>query len=55
MIEQGELNCLQQRQIRDFSFKLQSMARLQTHIKDVTRSKHLIAEKRLNYISTNQI
>ena len=55
MIEQGELNRLQQRQLRDYLPELQSMARLQNHIRDIMSRKNLSADERLNLISGEQI
>ena len=55
LIEQGELDRLQQRQIRDYSPELQSMARLQNHIRDIMSRENLSAEERLNFISGEQI
>ena len=55
LIEQGELDRLQQRQLRDYSPELQSMARLQNHIRDIMSRKNLSAEERLNLISCEQI
>ena len=55
LIEQGELDRLQERQLRDYSPELQSMARLQNHIRDIMGRKNLTAEERLNLISGEQI
>ena len=55
LIEQGELDRLQQRQLRDYSPELQLMARLQNHIRDIMSRKNLSAEERLNLISGKQI
>ena len=55
LIEQGELDRLQQRQLRDYSPELKSMARLQNHIRDIMSRKNLSAEGRLNLISGEQI
>ena len=55
LIEQGELDRLQQRQRRDYSPELQSMARLQHLIRDIMSRKNLFAEERLNLISGEQI
>ena len=55
LIEQGELDRLQQRQLRDYSPELQSMARLQNHIRNIMSRKNLFAEERLNLISGEQI
>ena len=55
MIEQSELDRFQQRQLRNYSPELQSMARLQIHIRDIMSSKNLSAEERLNLISGEQI
>ena len=55
LIEQGELDRLQQRQLCDYSPELQSMVRLQNHIRDIMSRKNLSAEERLNLISEEQI
>ena len=55
LIEQGELDRLQQRQLRDYSPELQSMAHLQNHIRNIMSRKNLSAEERLNLISGEQI
>ena len=55
LIEQGELDRLQQRQLRDYSPELQSMARVQNYIRDIMSRKNLSAEERLNLISEEQI
>ena len=55
LIEQGELDRFQQRQLRDYSPELQSMARMQNHIRDIISRKNLSAEERLNLISGKQI
>ena len=54
-IEQAELYCLQQRQLRDYSLKLQVMWRLLNDIRDIMARKTLSAEKRMNMISSLQI
>ena len=55
LIEHGELDRLQQRPLRDYSPELQSMARLQNHIRNIMSRKNLFAEERLNLISGKQI
>ena len=55
LIEQGELDLLQQRQLRDYSPELQSMARLQNHIRDRMSRKNLSAEELLTLISGEHI
>ena len=55
LIEQFELDRLQQRQLRDYSPELQSMALLQNQIRDIMSRKNLSAEKQLNLISGEQI
>lgn len=55
LVEQAELDRLQHRQIRDYSPELHSMARLQSHIRNIITRKNLTAEERLNLISSEQI
>ena len=55
MLEQAEQDCLQQRQIRDHSLKLQTMARLQNQMIDIMARNKLTAEERINLISKLQI
>ena len=55
LIEQGELDRRQQRQLRDYSPEFQSMARVHNHIRDIMSRKNLSAEERLNLISGEQI
>ena len=55
LIEQGELDRLQQRQLRDYSPELQAMGRLLNDIRDIMESKKLSAEERMNMISGLQI
>ena len=55
LIKQGELDSLQQRQLRDYSPELQSMARLQNHIRDIMSRRNLFAKEQLNLISGDQI
>ena len=55
LIEQGELDRLHQRQLRDYSPELQSMARLQNHIRVIMSHNNLSVEERLNVFSGEQI
>ena len=55
LIEQAELDRLQQRQLRDYSPKLQAMGRLLNDIRDIMANKKLSAEERINMISGLQI
>ena len=55
LIEQAEFDCLQQRQLRDYSPELQVMGRLLNDIRDIMASKTLSAEERINMISGMQI
>ena len=51
LIEQAELDRLQQRQLRDYSPKLQAMGRLLNDIRDIMANTKLSAEERMNMIS----
>ena len=55
LIKQGDLDRLQQRLLRDYLPELQSMARLQNHIRNIMSLKNLLADKRLNLIFGKQI
>ena len=55
LIEQGELDCFQQLQLREHSPELQTMVRLLNNMRDITPNNKLTAEKRLNSISGMQI
>ena len=55
LIEQGELDRLQQRQLREYSPELQAVVRLLNNMIDITANKKLNAEERLNSISGLQI
>lgn len=54
LIDQGEFDRLQQRQIREYSPELQSMAELRNHITDVLDNKSLSTEEKLNLFGTYQ-
>ena len=51
LIEQAELDCLQQRQLREHSPELKAMVRLLNNMRDITANKNLTAEAQLNSIS----
>ena len=51
LIEQAELDRLQQRQLRDYSPKLQVFDRLLNDIRDIMASKKLSAKEQMNMIS----
>ena len=55
LIEQAEIDRLQQRQLREYSPKLQAMVRLLNNMMDITANKKLNAKERLNSISGFQI
>ena len=55
LIEQAELDRLQQRQLREYSPKLQAIVRLLNNMTDITANKNLNAEERLNLIYGLQI
>jgi hypothetical protein len=54
LIEEGELDRLQQRQLRDYSAELQSMAHLQTKMAEILARTDLSAQKKLNLLSGQQ-
>ena len=54
LIDEGELDRLQQRQLRDYSPELQSMARLQTQMAEVLARKDLSPQEKLNMLSGQQ-
>jgi len=51
LIEEGELDRLQQRQLRDYSPELQSMANLQTRMAEILARSDLSAQEKLNLLS----
>ena len=53
-IEQAELGRYQQRQLRDYSLKLQALGRLLNDIRNIMARKKLSAAKRMNMISCLQ-
>ena len=55
LIEQAELDCLQQRQLQEYSLELQTMVRLLKNFIEITANNKLNAEKRLNSICGLQI
>ena len=54
LIEKGELDRLQQRQIRDYSPELQSMVRLQSQMVDVLAQKDMSADAKIQLLNTYQ-
>ena len=54
LIDEGELDRLQQRQLRDYSPELQSMARLQTQMAEVLGRKDLSPQEKLSMLSGQQ-
>ena len=54
LIDEGELDRLQQRQLRDYSPELQSMARLQTQMAEVLSRKDLSPQEKLSMLSGQQ-
>ena len=54
LIDEGELDRLQQRQLRDYSPELQSMARLQTQMAEVLARKDLSPQDKLSMLSGQQ-
>ena len=54
LIEQTELDCLQQRQIRDYSPELHNMAVLRKQIDEVLSKKGMSADAKLSLLSTYQ-
>ena len=55
MIDQGELDRLQQHQLREHSPELQKMVCLLHNMRNITNKRKLTAEERLNSISGLQI
>ena len=52
LIEQGELDLLQHRQLRDYSPELHSLSLLNNQIHDILNKNHMTADKKLNLLST---
>ena len=54
LVEQAELDRMQQRQIKEYSQELYSLARLQTYMAEIIARKDLNTEQKLNLQSSYQ-
>ena len=54
LVEQAELDRMQQRQLKEYSPELHSLARLQTYMAETIARKDLSTEQKLNLLSSYQ-
>ena len=54
LVEQAELDRIQQRQLKEYSPELHSLARLQTHMAETLARKDLSTEQKLQLLCSYQ-